>query len=51
MPADLIILTYVTFFLGSLNVKNERMIEELTMQASMISVPGTSSIKTLQTDI
>lgn len=44
-------LTYIAVFLDPLDVKDKRVIEELAMQASMISVPGASSVETLQTDV
>lgn len=47
-PLDL---TYVGFFSGPPDVKDKRMIEDLTVQASMISVSSASPIKALQTDI
>ena len=40
-------LTYITSFPGPLDVQDKRVIEELTVQASMIPVSGASPIKTL----
>lgn len=51
MVVGLMSLTYIAFFPGPPNIKDKRVIEELTVQASMISVSGASPIKTLQTDI
>lgn len=43
--------TYIVLSPGPLNIEDERVIEQLTVQASMISVSSASTIKTLQTDI